>query len=357
MRGHRNSQEMNRMKKRVSSNKGKNKNTTKLLIYFVLFEMMFTIVSAPIIVYYGPFSTLKKTVVGAAMSTMSHQFIATLFLSQKQIDEIRYGTSNEASNAETENLKQINLKNSDSTIEFVKVDGGNKFTGLMLIIHDPKRVKIGYSSKLGEKGQKTSQIAKANNGIAAINGGGFSDKGQNSSALWTGTGAFPTGFIISGGKVVYPKTNVDMNKEIPGVAAITKQGALIVGKHSIQGLLDKGVQEGICFGPTLIINNVAQKLSDVDGRAIDSQGTDPRTAIGQRASDGAIILLTIDGRQGLQAGASIADVIETMKNQGVTNAVNLDGGASTTMYYNGVVQNSPSDKYGERSLPTIIYVK
>lgn len=353
----RNSQETNENRNRTASKKAKNGNRPKLIIYFILFEIIFTIASAPIIVYYGPFSTLKRTVVGAAMSTMSHQFLATLFLSQKQIDEIRYGTSNEASNAETENLKQINLKSNDSNIEFTKVDGGKKFTGLVLIIHDPRRVKVGYSSKLGEKGERTSQIAKAHNAVAAINGGGFSDKGQNSTALWTGTGAFPTGFIISGGKLIYPKTNADMNTKVPGIAAINKQGVLIVGKYSIKELLDMGVQEGICFGPTLIINNVAQKLSDVDGRAIDSQGTDPRTAIGQRASDGAIILLTIDGRQGLQAGASIGDVITTMKSLGVTNAVNLDGGASTTMYYNGIVQNSPSDKFGERSLPTIIYVK
>lgn len=337
------------------SQKKKKIKSPKLIIYFILFEIIFTISTAPIIVYYGPFSNLKKIVVGTAMSTMNHQFIATLFLSNEQIEKIIYGDSNVSSNEETENLNNIKIKN-NSSIELKSVEG-SKFKGLMLIVHNPIKVKIGYSSKLGEKGEKTSQIAKANNAVAAINGGGFSDKGQNSTALWTGTGAFPTGFIISSGKLIYPKSNVDMNTKYPGVAGITKQGYLIVGKHSIKELLDSGVQEAICFGPTLIINDSAQKLSDVNGKSIDSQGTDPRTAIGQRASDGAIVLLAIDGRQGLQAGATIGDVIKTMKQAGVTNAVNLDGGASTTLYYNGKVQNSPSDKFGERSLPTIIYVK
>lgn len=355
MNGDNNRRRLTAQTNREPSKKRKKKKSRKLIIYFIIFEIVFLLASAPIIVFYGPFSNLKKQVVGTAMSTMSHQYIATTFLSQSQINEILYGTS-ETSNEQAENLNQINLKKNDGTIELNKIEG-NKFTGLMLIVHDPKRVKIGYSSKLGEKGEKTSQIAKANNAIAAINGGGFSDKGQNSTALWTGTGAFPTGFIISGGKLIYPKTNVDMNVQYPGVAGINNKGCLVVGKHSIKELLNSGVQEAICFGPTLIINNVAQKLSDINGKSIDSQGTDPRTAVGQRASDGAIVLLTIDGRQGLQAGATIGDVIKAMQQVGVTNAVNLDGGASTTLYYNGSVQNSPSDKFGERSLPTIIYVK
>lgn len=350
---------LNRVKIRKNTKKSLQMKTKikspKLIIYFIIFEILFTLATAPIIVFYGPFNVLKKMVVGTAMSTMSHQFIATMFLSDEQINKILYGETDIRSNEETENLDQIKIKNNDGTMELKSVEG-NKFKGLMLIVHNPRKVKIGYSSKLGEKGEKTSQIAKANNAVAAINGGGFSDKGQNSTALWTGTGAFPTGFIISEGKLIYPKTNVDMNTKYPGVAGINKQGYLIVGKHSINELLNSGVQEAICFGPTLIINNTAQKLSDVTGKSIDSQGADPRTAIGQRASDGAIILLTVDGRQGLQAGATIGDVVKIMKQEGAANAVNLDGGASTTLYYNGKVQNSPSDKFGERSLPTIVYI-
>lgn len=332
-----------------------NKSRGRLLTYFIIFELLFTTATAPWILYYGPFNTLRKQIVGTAMSTTTHQFIATLFLSDKQIEEIRFGDTTAASNAEAENLKEINIANSNGKIDHKTVTG-KKFTGQMLVVHNPKRVKIGYSSKLGVKGEKISTIAKENNAVAAINGGGFSDKGQNSTALWTGTGAFPTGIIISGGKLVYPKESVDNSKQYPGVAGITRNGYLIVGKHTIKELLNDGVTEALCFGPTLIINGEVQTLSDIDGRSIDSQGTDPRTAIGQKA-DGSIVLLTIDGRQGLQAGATIGDVQKLMLAQGVKNAVNLDGGASTTLYYNGKVINSPSDKFGERTVPTIVYVK
>ena len=68
-------------------------------------------------------------------------------------------------------------------------------------------------------------------------------------------------------------------------------------------------------------------------------------------------MLVIDGRQGLQAGATIKEVQDIMVQEGAYNAINLDGGASTTMYYNGQVLNNPSDKFGERPIPTIFYVK
>ncbi|AGK96703.1 phosphodiester glycosidase family protein [Clostridium pasteurianum] len=329
----------------------------KLLIYFIIFQLFFGIATAPWIVYYGPFSTLKKMIVGQAMSTMSHQYIATLFLSQKQINDILYSNSN--SNAGpigslAQDLNKIKIGNHDNNIELEKIDG-KKFTGLMLVVHDPTRVKIGYSSQLGTVGQTTSQIAKNNNAIAAINGGGFQDKANNSTATWTGTGALPTGIIISGGKLIYPTDNIDYNVKRIGVAGITSNGQLIVGDHSINELLKDGVTEAICFGPTLIVNGTIQ-TRDSQGRPIDSQGANPRTAIGQRA-DGSILLLAIDGRQGLQMGATIGDVQKVMKDQGAINAVNLDGGASTTLYYNGSVQNNPSDKFGERPIPTAIYVK
>lgn len=343
----------NRKVKRVSR--------SKLLIYFIIFQIVFGVATAPFIVFYGPFSTLKKMIVGQAMSTMSHQYIATLFLSQKQINDILYSTSddNSGSNSNTitsleDDIKKIKVGNHDSTIDLEKVEG-KKFTGLMLIVHDPTRVKIGYSSKLGEVGEKTSQIAKNNNAIAAINGGGFQDKAKNSTATWTGTGALPTGIIISEGKLVYPKENVNYNQKYIGVAGITKDGRLVVGDYTIDELNKYNVKEAICFGPTLIKGGVLQ-TKDSNGRPIDSQGANPRTAIGQR-EDGSILLLTIDGRQGLQMGATIGDVQRVMKEQGAVNAVNLDGGASTTLYYNGSVQNNPSDKFGERPIPTAIYVK
>jgi exopolysaccharide biosynthesis protein len=319
----------------------------KLVVYFIIFQILFGIATAPIIVYYSPFFTnLRKNIVGTAMSTDSHEFIATLFLSQKQIDEII--GSGKASAAMTQDLSKVNIAYKDKGIKFSHFYG-NKFDGYMVIIDDPTRVKVGYSSKLGITGQKTSQIAEENNAVAAINGGGFDDKGNNSTAIYTGNGALPIGLIISNGNLIFPKPNdLDPQQIYKGVAAIDSKGDLIVGDYTVDQLLNRGVKEALSFGPTLIENGQMTT-------GFTSQGADPRTAIGQRR-DGAIILLTIDGRQGLQAGAELEDVQKTMEQAGAYNAVNLDGGASTTMYYNGKVQNSPSDKSMERPVPTAIYV-
>ena len=57
-------------------------------------------------------------------------------------------------------------------------------------------------------------------------------------------------------------------------------------------------------------------------------------------------------------GATYRDVQDTLlKKFNCENAVNLDGGSSTTMYYDGKIINRPSDGLGERAVPTIFYVK
>jgi exopolysaccharide biosynthesis protein len=227
----------------------------------------------------------------------------------------------------------------------------------MMIVHDPRMVKVGYSKLLGEQGEKTSTIAKEFNSIAAINGGGFTDKAQNSSAQWTGTGALPIGIVMADSKVIYPKEITEPAKKIPGdLVGITENGVLIIGRYSLNDLKKNKVADAMTFGPILILNGVIQNR-DSNGNNIDNQGPAPRTAIGQRKEDGAILLLVIDGRQGLQAGATIKDVQNIMAQEKAFNAINLDGGASTTMYYDGQILNNPSDKFGERPIPTIFYVK
>ncbi|PJI09485.1 MULTISPECIES: phosphodiester glycosidase family protein [Clostridium] len=341
--------------KRVSRRKGKKQkkvSKVKLFIYFIIFQFLFGIGTAPWIVYYGPFNNLKRNIVGTAMSTFTHQYLATLFLSDAQIAKIRAGSGGPSSN-QSQNLNDINTAGHNEKIECKKIQA-NKFNGLLLIVHDPTKVKIGYTSKLGVQGETTSQIAKHNNAIAAINGGGFKENSSGSQVVWTGTGAVPTGIVISNGKLVYPK-EVDEVSTQRGCIAITRSGVLVVGDHSVRELLNENVVEAINFGPTLIVNGV-EETRDSFGNSIDSQGAQPRTAIGQR-KDGAILLLTIDGRQGLQMGATISDIQRIMKEENAYNAVNLDGGASTTMYYNGHVINNPCDKFGERTVATAIIVK
>jgi len=82
----------------------------------------------------------------------------------------------------------------------------------------------------------------------------------------------------------------------------------------------------------------------------------PRTMIGTRP-DGSVWLVTVDGRQPqLSAGMTLLEVREFARRLGLTNALNLDGGGSTTMWVAGQVLNSPSDAAGPRKVSDALLV-
>jgi exopolysaccharide biosynthesis protein len=324
-------------------------STSTLVLLFILFELIFTAITGPFVVYYGPFKNVKTTVVGAAMTTLTLQWLTTSFLSDEKIDKILNDQKADVIVQDDLDEKDSGVKienKNDNNIERYDVTG-KKYKGYILVIKDPTRLKVGYSSKLGKEGQLTSDIAKDNNAIAAVNGGAFKD--ESAGALWAGTGANPTGIIMTGGKDVFNDIKNENDKK--DVVAITKEGKLLVGAHSIKDMKKAGVTEAVSFGPAMIVNG-KKTINKGDGGA----GIAPRTAIAQR-KDGAIILLVIDGRQINSIGATLKEVQDLLYDYGAYNATNLDGGSSSTLFYNDEVINNPSDSLGERSVPSIIYVE
>lgn len=326
-------------KKRISIN----------ILLFIIFELVFTAITGPFMVYYGPFKNVKSTVVGAEMTTYTLQYLATSFLSDDKIKQIM-------SDQKIEVITQNNLNgvDSDVTVKNKNDNGieryeikGKKFKGYLLEINDPTRLKIGYSNKLGTKGERTSDIAKNNNAQAAINGGAFIDK--TSGALKTGVGANPAGVIISNGKVVYDDMKDENQKR--ECVAFTKLGKLLVGFYSLNEMKKSGVTEAVSFGPAMIVNG-KKAITTGDG----GWGIAPRTCIAQK-KDGTIILLVIDGRELSSIGATLRDVQDVLYKYGAYNATNLDGGSSSTMFYNNAVINKPCGSEGERTVPSIIYVE
>jgi hypothetical protein len=80
----------------------------------------------------------------------------------------------------------------------------------------------------------------------------------------------------------------------------------------------------------------------------------PRTAIA-RLKDGCMLLATVDGRQpGVSAGMSLPELADLLLEFGAAEAINLDGGGSTTMVVNGKLVNKPSDQTGERPVSDAI---
>lgn len=328
--------------KRRGSTKKSAGSRRRRIFAFLIFQFVFALITMPLLIFYGPFEEVRGTLVGASWNTLNHRYIARFFLSDEAITRIIRSSFADDPTARGETLQKLDLSGGhDSIIEVYNIEGRD-FEGKLMVVHDPTRIAVGYSSMFPDSGETTSQIAKNNGGVAAINAGGFLDSG------WTGTGGIPMGFIIHDGEVIFDQyDNRDVKQE---TVAFTEEGMLIVGRHTINQLMEYGVKEGVSFGPPLIVNG-KPTIKKGDG----GWGIAPRTAIGQRKT-GEVLLLVIDGRTLDSFGATLREIQDILLEYGAFNAANLDGGSSTTMYYNGKVINRPSDKLGERLVPSAFVV-
>lgn len=82
----------------------------------------------------------------------------------------------------------------------------------------------------------------------------------------------------------------------------------------------------------------------------------PRTAVA-KLKDGKFLMITVDGRSELSGGIGLQDLAEYLLSLGTIDAMNLDGGGSTTMFVGGKVVNRPSDKEGERKVSDALLVR
>jgi len=333
-----------------------NEKKSRPLVFLmaIIYIVVFLGITTPIVLLFGPYENTRKVLISTVLGTR-HAYLVTDFLSQDTINKIlgANNTVNEVKEDVTEksetDLNKIKVKYTSGN-EITRYDiHTDRYNGYVLEIKNPLGVKVAMTKYLGKIGQKTSEMAEEHNAIAAINGGAFVDKSSDGT-LYAGTGAEPGGFVISDGKVIYPKTNVQKDN-VENVIAFTKGGQLIVGDHTLEELQKLDVREAMCFRrPNIIINGkpqVKDKMSD---------GLNPRTAVGQK-EDGTVIFLVIDGRKITAPGASIYDVQQIMLDRGAINAGALDGGYSSTMYYKGEVINSPNAWDGERSVATAFYVE
>jgi len=217
--------------------------------------------------------------------------------------------------------------------------GGEGYNGFMMIVLDPSRVVLGCSpGELGVKGYTVEEFVLMNDAVAGINGGGFEDPNG------AGNGSVPNSVIVHEGKLYCGYQGVG-----PGFVGIDDKNILHVGIKNSDDLKERNIQEGAGYGPVLVVNG-----EPTDEETLNS-GVNPRTAIGQR-SDGAILMLVIDGRQATSLGATYADLADVMLKFGAVNACNLDGGSSSLMWYNGGYINNCASVIGIRDIPTTFIV-
>lgn len=314
------------------------KKVFKICIFFILFQIVFIPAIAIPLVFYGPFNNTRDMIVTTAMTTMTHQYFATWFLSDEKINEILVANRPQEIN-ELQDVEDIKVSESvDDGVELVDVSSST-FKGYLLIVNDPTRVKLASSPRLGTVGATTSQIVEANDAIGGINAGGFKD-----DAL--GTGGKPAGVVIEDG--VLKSGDKYSNYAIVG---LDNTGRMVISNSmNYTKMKNLNLQSAVTFGPIIIING-QPTIKSGDG----GWGIQPRTAIGQK-KDGTILMLVIDGRQKNSLGATLKNVQDIFLQYGAYNAFNLDGGASSTMVYDGKVVNSPSDIMGERYVPNAFII-
>ena len=189
---------------------------------------------------------------------------------------------------------------------------------------------------------KTSVTAADNDAILAVNGDYY---GANSS-----------GYVIRNG-VVYRDTVRENSNN--GDLVIYKDGSFKIiyeDQISAEQLVKDGAVNLLAFGPALVENGeIAVGKNQEVGQAMASN---PRTAIGMIDENHYIIVVS-DGRTSESEGLSLYQLAEVMKSYGAKTAYNLDGGGSSTLYFNGQVINKPTtggNKISERAVSDIVYI-
>lgn len=103
--------------------------------------------------------------------------------------------------------------------------------------------------------------------------------------------------------------------------------------------------------------NVAADAATVEGTiSRNAEMRHPRTAVGYSRDGSTLFLLTVDGRSESSGGMTLIELADMMRKLGAWQAMNFDGGGSTTMVIDGIVVNKPSDKEGERAVGNALLV-
>lgn len=327
---------------------------TALLLVIALYGVMFVLAK-------GPSPTARDLFVMSVRETSAVGWLANIYFTDEEIakienrveveDYIETDTSliqipkeTEAPEGETipedqgPKADDWGLVDEDGDGIIVEEVKGEGYSGYMMVVLDPSRVIVGsVPGSYGARGYTVEQMVQQFDAVAGTNAGGFYDPDG------TGNGSIPDTMVVFEGKVYYAGSGTRK-----GFVGMDSNHILHVAHKITEAeIKEKDIQYGVCFGPVLIANG--------EPCDINISGVNPRTAIGQR-SDGAILMLVIDGRQVISMGATMQDLVDIMMDYGAVNACNLDGGSSTLMWYDGGYVNNCASVIGIRPVPTAILV-
>lgn len=207
--------------------------------------------------------------------------------------------------------------------------------GVFAICKDTSKLHLRAASTIGSIGQTAGRICDANGGILAITGSAFVD--QNGE----GNGGEISGLAICSGTAY--GSPIWSNYKRVEFRSDNKMYIMDSGSE-----VSSDVRDAVEFTPALII----------DGNVVvdDNCGwtsPNPRSAIGQTAYL-ETVLAVIEGRFSDSPGCSVVTLAEKMAQYGCVQAMNMDGGTSAIMYYDGyyVTRCSNSSLPSGRPMPT-----
>lgn len=310
----------------------------------ILLSVFFFFIFLGLFLLYGPWHGFRDFWITTAMTTMNHQYLAKWLYSDKVINSVLEDNKvievNEEINTDliqiyddlantnvykNEYDKQVLEHETGEIYKYFKVPGYN-FDAYMAVIYDASKIKLVTSKYLGSYGEYLVDMAKENDALVAINGGGFIDING------VGNGGQPVGILIKDGNIIQSSRN---RSHGGGVIGFTSDNKLFLGDVSASEAINKGVRDAVEFGPFLIVNGTSSFIKGNGG-----YGIHPRTAIGQR-QDGVVLFLVVDGRRANSLGADMNHVAEIMQKYGAYNAANLDGGNSSVLVINNKIVNRP----------------
>lgn len=323
---------------------------TVCLLAIALYGVMFVLAK-------GPSPTARDLFVRSVRETSAAGFLANLFFTEEEIAQITASGGvpdyvqtdislieipTQGAETPTHNGPQTDawgLMDEDGDGIIVEEVKGEGYSGYMMVVLDPSRVILGSDpSTYNIRGYTVAQMVEKFDAVAGINAGGFWDENGE------GNGSIPDTMVVYDGKVYY----ADKGSRF-GFAGFDSQHILHVGNFSSADIKERNIQYGVGFGPILVVNGEIAYTGSL------GSGVNPRTAIGQR-SDGAVLLLVIDGRQVTSLGATFMDLAEVFIKYGAVNACNMDGGSSSMMWFQGDYINNCASMIGIRPVPTAFLV-
>jgi exopolysaccharide biosynthesis protein len=190
--------------------------------------------------------------------------------------------------------------------------------------------------------ETTSAMAENHNAIFAINGDYYGFRSY--------------GFVLRNGVLYRDTARSSGSDEALAIDSSGNFSIINESKTNAQTLVNANVWQVLSFGPALINNSTitVNANSEVD----QSMTSNPRTAIGQVSALHYIVIVS-DGRTTASTGLSLLQLATELDERGCMVAYNLDGGGSSTMWFNGEIVNNPTtngNTTSERSVSDIVYL-